>query len=168
MAEANRDVDTSIQTLINIINKRCPKIKPALFPSQTCFTSIQQLCSTDRQIDCVKDWSNSNNYTNITIQNMIFVTDVNYSSRSIVINKIIYSPNEVDALLGSLERVMKMIVKGDKDELMIVVSRFLEVNGYTGEIAEEQHIFYDVYHMAYSVKVALRYVTHIPSDTIID
>ena len=59
---------------------------------------------------------------------------------------------------------MKLMVMGNEDELIVAMMRFLEINGYNGNISEERHIFSEVYHIAYAIKIA---ISNIPGMKIV-
>jgi len=61
--------------------------------------------------------------------------------------------SEIDETLYSLEKIMKLLVLGNEQELNVLIIRFLQINGYDGNISEERHIFYNAYNLAYSIKV---------------
>ena len=63
--------------------------------------------------------------------------------------------NEVDETLSSLETMMRLLLMGNEAELNVLLTRFLEANGYRGDVAEEQHVFVESYNLAYAVKVLL-------------
>ena len=64
--------------------------------------------------------------------------------------------NDIDAKLYSVEAVMRLLTVGEESELVILTNRFLELNNYSGDISTERHIFYNAYHLAYTIKIAIR------------
>jgi len=62
----------------------------------------------------------------------------------------------VDVKLLSLEDTLKMMIMGSEDEINISIRRFLEINGYKGDIINESHIFHEVYNLAYALKIGIR------------
>ena len=84
-----------------------------------------------------------------------FVTEVDYAQRTVRITKVLSMANEVDATLSSLETMMRLLLMGNEAELNVLLTRFLEANGYRGDVAEEQHVFLESYNLAYAVKVLL-------------
>jgi hypothetical protein len=150
-------IEPSILEMIKFLDDKCPILKPAIFPTQSCPNphSLESLCSSNDQIEEIKLYSFSNSKSSVTaLPAIAFSTDINYSERIIHINKI-NKVSELDALLYSLENVMKLMVMGNEDELIVAMTRFFEINGYNGNISEERHIFNEVYHIAYAIKIAI-------------
>lgn len=149
-------IESSILEMIKLLDDRCPILKPAIFPTQSCPNphTLESLCSSNEQIEEIKLYTLSNSSSITSLPAIAFSTNINYSERIIHINKII-KVSELDALLYSLENVMKLMVMGNEDELIVAMTRFLEINGYNGNISEERHIFNEVYHIAYAIKIAI-------------
>ena len=71
--------------------------------------------------------------------------------------------DDVDSVLYSLERVMSIVLLGNEDELSILIKRFAERNEYDCDELHARRLFYEAYHLAYSLKILLRCVIlHIP------
>jgi hypothetical protein len=99
----------------------------------------------------VKSWLSQRNESSYS-----FVNEIDYAKRTIRIVKIDYV-TEIDAALSSLEVMMRMMIVGDESEIIVAMTRFLEVNGYKGDIPEERHIFNESYNIAYAIKVLIRF-----------
>lgn len=51
---------------------------------------------------------------------------------------------------------MSLLFLGDDDELTVLVERFAIVNGHNNDHIIARRIFYEAYHLAYSLKIMLR------------
>jgi hypothetical protein len=126
----------------------------------TGFTPVglHDLCSTDAHLDQVRKWvSNQQNKSGSSSSSSgayAFVTDIDFSQRTIRISKI-RAVSELDATLVSLEKMMRLLVLGGEDELNVAMTRFLQANGYTGNLAEERHVINEVYNLAYAIKILM-------------
>ena len=146
------DIESSVSNLVSSLKERCPNLCPALFLTHMTPKTLEQLCSTPSQIEQVKSWLSKQNESSHS-----FINEVDYAQRIIRIVRI-DSVSELDAALSSLETTMKLLVVGDDSELTVAMTRFLEVNGYKGDIPEERHIFNESYNIAYAIKILIRYV----------
>lgn len=144
------DIDISVRDMMIALKEKCPNILPALFLTNFTPKSLEQLCTSSSQINQVQSWLSSRNEPSYA-----FVNEIDYAERTIRIIRI-ESVNELDATLSSLEKMMQMLVKGDESELTVLITRFLAVNCYKGEIAEERHIFNECYNIAYAIKILIR------------
>ena len=157
-------VETSLETLLQAIASMAPKLAPAIFLTSCTPRSLEDLCATETQVERLKKWrasqsassssSSSSSSSLSSSSQCAFATDVNFVQRTIRITKII-PVSDLDATLISLEKTMRMMIMGGEDELNVAITRFLQANGYTGNIAEERHIFNEVYNAAYAAKVLL-------------
>lgn len=145
------DIESSVRDLISSLEARCPNLSPALFVTHLTPKSLDQLCSTPLQKEEAKSW-----LSRCDESSHAFVNKIDYGQRTIQIVKI-NSVSELDAQLCSLETIMRMMIIGEETELTLAMTRFLEVNGYKGDIPEERHIFNECYNIASAVKVLLRY-----------
>jgi hypothetical protein len=66
--------------------------------------------------------------------------------------------DDIDANLYSTEKMMTVMITGQPDTLNMLVQRFLEVNGHDIGLIEGRRLMYETYHLAYSIKIALKYV----------
>jgi hypothetical protein len=144
------DIESSVMDMISSLKGRCPNLSPAIFLTSLTPKSLEQLCTTQTQIDQVKSWLSQRNESSYS-----FVNEIDYAKRTIRIVKIDYV-SEIDAALSSLEVMMRMMIVGDESEITVAMTRFLEVNGYKGDIPEERHIFNESYNIAYAIKVLIR------------
>ena len=133
------EIEVALNEMIEKLKLLCPVLKPSVFPSNQCITSIDQLIYNKTLINNAKQWLN--NHTNEP--GLAFITDINYSNRTININRI-KCVSIIDETLYSIEKIMKMLVSGNEQEINVMIIRFLQVNGYNGSIDEERHIFYQV------------------------
>lgn len=156
------DIEASVKDMISSLKDRCPHLSPAIFLTSLTPKSLEQLCSTQVQIDQVKLWLSQRNESSYS-----FVNEIDYAKRTIRIVKIEYV-SEIDAALSSLEATMRMMIIGDESEITVAMTRFLEVNGYKGDIPEERHIFNESYNIAYAIKVLIRCDFRIPVNPSID
>lgn len=145
------DIESSVKDLISSLEAKCPNLSPALFLTHLTPKTLDQLCSTPLQKEEAKSWLSTCDESS-----HLFVNKIDYSQRTVKIVKI-NSVSELDAQLGSLETIMRLMIVGEETELMVAITRFLEVNGYKGDIPEERHIFNECYNIASAVKVLLRY-----------
>ena len=144
------EIESAVVSLVATLQDRCPNLSPAVFLNGTTPKSIEDLCTTNEQKNQVKSWLSRQIEPSFS-----FVTEVNYNERKIrIIN--IKPINSVDAKLTCLEEMLRMIVLGSEDELLVCLTRFLEINGYCGSIPDERHIFNEIYDIAYSIKALLR------------
>ena len=144
------DIESSVRDMVSSLKERCPNLCPALFLTHITPKSLEQLCSTSAQVEQVKSWLSKQSESSHS-----FVNEIDYAKRVIRIVKI-NSVSELDAALASLEITMRMLVIGCESELTVAMSRFLEVNGYKGDIPEERHIFNECYNIAYAIKILMR------------
>ena len=145
------DIESSVRDMVSSLKDRCPNLCPALFLTHMTPKSLEQLCSTPAQVEQVKSWLSKRNESSHS-----FVNEIDYAKRTIRILNI-NSVSELDAALTSLEATMRMIVIGSESELIVAMTRFLEANGYKGNIPEERHIFNECYNIAYAIKILIRW-----------
>lgn len=145
------DIESSVRDMISSLKDRCPNLSPAIFLTSLTPKSLEQLCTTQSQIDQVKLWLSQCNESSYS-----FVNEIDYAKRTIRIVKI-DNVTEIDAALSSLEVMMRMMIVGDESEITVAMTRFLEVNGYKGDIPDERHIFNESYNIAYAIKVIIRF-----------
>jgi len=84
-----------------------------------------------------------------------FRTEVRFEQRQVVITGVDQVPNELDVMLGSVERTMELLVQGDQEELKVATRRFMELNGSSESSSSDRDVFYAAYHLAYSIKIIL-------------
>ena len=132
-------ISLSLKEMVVQLSLLCPILTPSIFPCTNTISSIDQIYSNSNNISKARKWLDNNTKE----PGIAFITEVCYNTNSIII-KNIKSVSSIDETLYSLERVMKMLVLGNEQELNVMIIRFLQVNGYTGSIAEEGHIFYEV------------------------
>jgi len=84
----------------------------------------------------------------------VLSTDIDISRRTIRISKI-YAASELDSSLCDIDKMMRLIVLGDDSQLTVAINRFLEVNGYSGDVSEERNVFNEAYNLAFTIKVLL-------------
>jgi hypothetical protein len=153
------EIEAAVTALSTTLRERCPHVAPAIFLNGATPKSIEDLCVSSKQKEQVKAWQSRQAESSYS-----FLTEVHYGDRKIRINNIKMT-NEVDAKLTRLEDMLRMLVLGSEDELMVLMSRFFEVNGYGGSIPEYRHIFNEVYDLAYSIKTLVRYeIFHLRSE----
>ena len=81
-------------------------------------------------------------------------TEVDYSRKTVRVSGIVVC-DEIDATLYSLEKVMKMLLTEDNRAIEMYANRFLEVNNHPGDVSTLRHVFYEAYHIAYAIKIAV-------------
>ena len=65
--------------------------------------------------------------------------------------------DSTDAMLYSIDKVMKSMVTGSESDFHVAANRFLAGNGYdTAETATHLHIVNEVYNLSYAMKVLIR------------
>ena len=57
-----------------------------------------------------------------------------------------------------MDKVLNLIITSSVAELSILIRRFIELNNHDVELHEGKRIFYETYHIAYAIQVALKYV----------
>ena len=137
--------------MVSSLKDRCPNLSPALFLTHLTPNSLEHLCSTPLQVQQVKSW-----VSKLEESSYAFINEVDYAKRIIRIVRV-DSMSELDAALSNLESMMRMMIIGNETELVVAMTRFLEINGYKGDIPEERHIFNESYNIAYAIKVLIRY-----------
>lgn len=143
------NVESNIEEMINILKKKCPVLCPSIFSSQHSFRSLQDLCTSKEQKEQIRLWQSK-----LSSPFLAYSTEIDLPKRTIKIAKI-YSASELDCSLYQLEKMINLIVMGEESQLTIAMTRFLEVNGYSGDITEERHIFNEVYNLAFTIKALL-------------
>ena len=133
------DISLSLKEMVLQLSSLCPILTPSIFPCTNTISSIDRLYNNSNNTNKARKWLDNNTKE----PGIAFITEVCYNTSSIII-KNIKSVSSIDETLYSLEKVMKMLVVGNEQELNVMIIRFLQVNGYTGNIAEERHIFYEV------------------------
>lgn len=144
------DIESSVKEMLEYVSQKAPNLGPAIFVKHQIPAKVADLCSNAKQRALLESkWSQRD------ASSVVFVTEVDYRQKTIFLKEIRTATNDLDAKLGSLEAMMKMCVEGGEEEVNVTTSRFLEVNGYTGEKKTEKYILQQVYNAAYAVKVLL-------------
>lgn len=153
--------EEAIASLIAVVKSHCPRLGPALFP-QTLRSAVDgglaSLCSDDKQAQrLLKRWSALHRDSDADPKRAIFRTEVDFGRREVRIVGVDAARDEIDYMLGSLERTMELQVIGDATKVSMALSRFLEVNGHSnGEAtAAERYRFNEAYQVAYTIKVLI-------------
>ena len=153
-------LSSTIDEMLNALKTKCPRLAPSIFLTSFTPGGLDDLCSTDAHLDQVRKWvSNQQNRSDSVSSSSssgtyALITDIDFPQRTIRISKI-RAVSELDATLVSLEKMMRLLVLGSENELNVAMIRFLQVNGYTGNLAEERHIINEVYNLAYTIKVLM-------------
>lgn len=145
------NVDSYLVELNRNISKKCTGFQPPIFTVQQSLRSIDDLFEDTPASKGTKSWLESKLGDS---SDVIFSTTVNYTKRVIELTNI-RTGNETDVLLSDTGKVMTMLLEGNENELSVAVSRFLELNGYDGDIADGRSIFYEVYHSIYAIRVLI-------------
>ena len=161
MTVTSATLSSTINEMVTALKTKCPRLAPSIFLTGFTPVGLNDLCSTDAHLDQVRKWvSNQQNRSDASSSSSsssgayAFVTDIDFPQRTIRISKI-RAVSELDATLVSLEKMMRLLVLGGEDELNVAMTRFLQANGYTGNLAEERHIINEVYNLAYAIKVLM-------------
>ena len=81
-------------------------------------------------------------------------TEVEYARKTVRVKSIVVC-DEIDATLYSLEKVMKLLLTEDSRTVEMYANRFLEANNHPGDVTALRHVFYEAYHVAYAIKIAV-------------
>jgi len=142
-------MESTLEAMLTKLRILCPCLGPAIFSSQHPVKSVLHLAVDKEQQDQAREWQAA-----LPSPFLGFSTDVDLPTRTIRIVKIC-AMSELDATLCDLEQMMRLVVLGEGAQLEVAMSRFLEVNGYSGDLTTERHIFSDTYNLAYAIKVLL-------------
>lgn len=144
------DIEGAVNEMLAYVSEKAPNLGPAIFLKHQIPSKVTDLCSNAKQRALLESkWSQRD------ASSVVFVTEVDYRQKTIFLKEIRTATNDLDAKLGSLEAIMKMCVEGGEEEVTVTTSRFLEVNGYSGENKTDKYILQHVYNVAYAVKVLL-------------
>lgn len=139
----------STKEMLEMLKKRSPNLQPLI--SHIMLNSLDEFCLTETQKNVVRQWVSDHN---IHGKDVVLVTEIDIEKRATVVSGIRFV-DSLDAKLFSLEKMMALLANGNEVELNITHSRFLDINDYNCDISEGSIIFYEVYHLAYAVKVLL-------------
>ncbi len=148
-------VESSLDGMFQSLKQLCPSFLPCILPHKAVNIetvlglSSKQLAQWKKLETKYKDVSN-----NVGAQ-VIFHHNINATEHTINITNIQHV-NDIDAQLYSVETIMRLLTVGEESELVILTNRFLELNNYSGDISSERHVFYNAYHLAYAIKIAIR------------
>jgi len=148
-------VESSLEGMFQSLKTLCPAFLPCILPQNTI--SIEEILglSTKQILQWKKVEGKYKESTNNTGTQVMYQHNINAMDHTINITSIQYV-NDIDAKLYSVETIMRLLTVGVESELVILTSRFLELNNYSGDISAERHIFYNAYHLAYAIKIAIR------------
>jgi hypothetical protein len=153
------DIEGPCNALLESIDKRCPKFKPAIFTMKYNPKKIEDLFSNKMMTKSgTTDWISTLLYTHPQVA---FTTKVSFAQRTIEVSHISFV-NELDFLLNSPERVLLLLLQGTTTEINIAVARFLELNGYDSDHTEGRSIFNEVYNNVYAIRTVMRYKFYNP------
>lgn len=144
------NIDSYLTALSDTVTARCPVFQPPVFTMEYTPNSVDDLFEDEQSSS--KTWLQSNIGD---FSNVIFSTTVNYAARVIEVTNI-RTGTETDGLLADTGKVMAMLLEGNEDELTVAIGRFLEMNGYDGNLTDGRNIFYEVYHAIYAIRVLIR------------
>ena len=146
-------IDASVTSLIETLASRCPGFAPAIFPPSFTPRTLADLCGDEEQRLAVqKMWQAVHGASADAPHGLIFRTSIDYRRREVRVTGIEPAGSETDALLGSLERTMELIVAGAEDAVSLAIARFLVLNDVAVEEGEKYR-FAETYNVAYTVKV---------------
>ena len=145
------EIGSSLKDLFGLLDVKASCIRPVIFPTQFSARSIEDLCPTERQKKGVRRYFERNGFDEYTVMQ----TEIDYPRRKIVINSLRVGGPE-DQKLQSLEYMMRLLVLGQKEEVNILNTRFLDANSITSRNNEETQSLQEVCNIAYAIKVAVR------------
>lgn len=135
--------------MLEMIKKRSPNLQPVI--SHSVHLSLKDFFLSEGQTEKVNKWVSDRNSDG---KEVVLVTDVDIQKLTTIVKEIRFM-DPLDAKLFSIEKIMSLLSQGDETELNILYSRFMEINEYDCDISEGSIIFYEVYHLAYAVKVLI-------------
>lgn len=142
------DIEASVSEMLAFVEEKAPILRPAIFLRSKVPKS---------PLDLVRDGENQKKLSEKWLhdgRSVLFKTEVDYKNKRVCLSEIRYAL-EIDAKLGNLEAMMKLLVEGTVEELAVATTRFLEVNGYTEENKSNNHLLYAVCNVSYAIKVLL-------------
>ncbi len=148
-------VESSLDGMLQSLKTLCPAFMPCILPHNTVNIDTILGLSTKQLSQWKKLETKYKDSSNNVGTHLMFHHDVNAIDHAINITSIQYV-NDMDAKLYSVETIMRLLTVGEESELVILTNRFLELNNYSGDISTERHIFYNAYHLAYTIKIAIR------------
>lgn len=148
-------VESSLEGMLESLKALCPAFMPCLLPHNGVDIDVVLGLSTRQLSRWKKLETKYKDSSNNVGTHLMFHHNVNAIDHTINITSMQYI-NDIDAKLYSVEAVMRLLTVGEESELVILTNRFLELNNYSGDISTERHIFYNAYHLAYTIKIAIR------------
>jgi hypothetical protein len=145
-----------LATQLALLAERCPVLCPSIFTSQFKPSSLGDLCSDESQAKKLKKLLLKSGDGRDLSQNIVFPVMIDLNKKQIVVSAVKFV-DDVDVVLYSLERMLTSMITGQPDTLNMLVQRFMEVNNHADlSLVEGRRLMYEAYHLAYSVKIALK------------